>query len=126
LLIKSKESTAIGGAPQWRFPLAASWRKLTIGFYDERSSGLRRMPAMKSIIMLAALALGAAATQQAVACDWNQLHANSSPATVVVCDNGSCRAVEPSTTQQAATTEPKAPTVATEPADPAPVTVALH
>ena len=77
---------------------------------------------MKSI-MLAALALGTAATQQAVACDWNQLHANSSPATVVVCDNGSCRAVEPSTTQQAATT---APTVATEPADPAPVTVALH
>jgi hypothetical protein len=52
----------IGGAPQWRVPLAASWRKLTIGFYDERSSGLilRRMPAMKSIIMLATLALGTA------------------------------------------------------------------
>ena len=79
---------------------------------------------MKSI-MLAALALGTAATQQAVACDWNQLHANSSPATVVVCDNGSCRAVEPSTTQQAATTAPTAPTIA-EPSDPASVTVALH
>ena len=81
---------------------------------------------MKSIIMFAGLALGAAVTQPAVACDWNQLHANSSPATVVVCDNGSCRGVESATTQQADTPQPAAPAVAVEPADPAPVTVALH
>jgi hypothetical protein len=81
---------------------------------------------MKSIVRFAALALGTAATQQAVACDWNQLHADSLLATVVVCDNGTCRALEPAITQQAATTEPAASTVAAEPADPAPVTVALH
>jgi hypothetical protein len=84
------------------------------------------MQPMKTITLFTALALGTAVTQQAMACDWNQLHANNAPATVVVCDNGSCRAVEPSTAQQAATTEPTAPTVAAEPADPAPVTVALH
>jgi hypothetical protein len=83
------------------------------------------MLAMKTIIMCAALVLSTTATQQAMACDWNQLHANSSPATVVVCDNGGCRALELATTQQAATTEPAAPTQA-EPASPAPVTVALH
>ena len=55
---------------------------------------VRRMLAMKSIIMFAGLALGSAVMQQAVACDWNQLHANNAPATVVVCDNGGCRAVE--------------------------------
>jgi hypothetical protein len=81
---------------------------------------------MKTITSFAAVALGAAMTQQAVACDWNQLHANNTPSTVVVCDNGSCRALESATTQQAATTEPAAPTVAAEPADPAPVNVALH
>ena len=80
---------------------------------------------MKSIIMFAALAL-TTATQQAVACDWNQLHADSLPATVVVCDNGSCRALKPAITQQAATTEPAAPTAVAEPADPAPVAVAFH
>jgi hypothetical protein len=80
---------------------------------------------MKTITLFAALALGAAMTQQAVACDWG-LHADSTNATVVVCENGACRGVEPSITQQAATTEPTAPTVAAEPADPAPVTVALH
>ena len=80
---------------------------------------------MKSIIMFAALAL-TTATQQAVACDWNQLHANNAPATVVVCDNGGCRAVESATTQQAATPQPAAPALAAEPADPTPVTVALH
>lgn len=53
---------------------------------------------MKSIIMFAGLALGSAVMQQAVACDWNQLHANNAPATVVVCDNGGCRAVESATT----------------------------
>jgi len=63
-------------------------------------------------------------TQQAVACDWG-LHADSTNATVVVCDNGNCHAVEPSIAQQAAT-EPAAPPVAAEPVDPAPVTVALH
>ena len=39
---------------------------------------------MKSIVMFTTLALGTAATQQAVACDWNQLHADSLLATVVV------------------------------------------
>jgi hypothetical protein len=53
-------------------------------------------------------------------------HADSTNATVVVCDNGACRTVEPSIAQQAATTEPTAPTVAAEPADPAPVTLAQH
>jgi len=67
--------------------------------------------------------LGTAVTQQAVACEWNQLHANSSTMTVVVCDNGSCRALESATTQ-AAKPEPAAPTVAEEPASPAPTTVA--
>ena len=80
---------------------------------------------MKKLVIAAAFAFAAAATQQAFACDWNQLHANSSPTTVVVCDNGGCRALELATTQQAATTEPAAPTQA-EPASPAPVTVALH
>jgi hypothetical protein len=80
---------------------------------------------MKTITLFAALALGAAMTQQAVACDWG-LHADNTSATVVVCDNGACRAVEPSIAQQAATTEPAAPTVPAEPASPAPVTVALH
>jgi hypothetical protein len=81
---------------------------------------------MKTITLFAVLALGSVVTQQALACDWNQLHANNTPSTVVVCDNGGCRALESSTTQQAATTEPAAPTVAAEAADPAPVTVALH
>ena len=80
---------------------------------------------MKTITLFAALALGTAMTQQAMACDWG-LHADSTNATVVVCDNGACRAVEPSTAQQAATTEPAAPTVPAEPASPTPVTVALH
>ena len=53
---------------------------------------------MKTIIMCAALVLTTTATQQAMACDWNQLHANSTPATVVVCDNGGCRALELATT----------------------------
>jgi hypothetical protein len=81
---------------------------------------------MKKLAVAAALAFAAAATQQAFACDWNQLHADNAPATSVVCDNGGCRAIEPSTTQQATTTEPTAPTVAAEPAEPAPVTLALH
>jgi hypothetical protein len=81
---------------------------------------------MKKLVIAAAFAFAAAATQQAFACDWNQLHANNAPATSVVCDNGGCRAIEPSTTQQATTTEPTAPTVAAEPAEPAPVTLALH
>jgi hypothetical protein len=42
---------------------------------------------------------------------------------VVVCDNGRCRAVDSATTQQAAEPE-TAPTVAEQPATPAPVTVA--
>ena len=80
---------------------------------------------MKTITLFAALALATAMTQQAVACDWG-LHADGTNATVVVCDNATCRAVEPSIAQQAATTEPAAPTVPAEPANPAPVTVALH
>jgi hypothetical protein len=83
------------------------------------------MQPMKTMMLFAALALGTAMTQQAVACDWG-LHADSTNATVVVCDNGACRAVEPSRAQQAATTEPTAPTAAAEPAEPGPVTVALH
>ena len=71
---------------------------------------------MKTITLFAALALGTAMTQQAVACDWG-LHAGSTNATVVVCDNGACRPVEPSSAQQAATTEPTAPPVAAEPAN---------
>jgi hypothetical protein len=77
---------------------------------------------MKKIVVVAALVFGAATAQQAVACDWNQLHA-STPSTVVVCDNGRCRAVDSATTQQAAEPE-TAPTVAEQPATPAPVTVA--
>ena len=80
---------------------------------------------MKTITLFAALALGTAMTQQAVGCDWG-LRADGTNATVVVCDNGACRAVEPSIAQQAATMEPAAPTVPVEPANPAPVTVALH
>ena len=80
---------------------------------------------MKTMTLFAALALGTAITQQAVACDWG-LHAGSTNATVVVCDNGACRPVEPSSAQLAATTEPTAPPVAAEPAEPGPVTVALH
>jgi len=83
------------------------------------------MQPMKTITLFAALALGTAMTQQAVACDWG-LHADSKSATVVVCDNSVCRAVEPSIARQAATTEPAAPTIAAEPANPAPVTLALH
>jgi hypothetical protein len=78
---------------------------------------------MKTITLFAALALGSIVTQQAAACDYNQLHANNTPSTVVVCDAGGCRALESASTQQAATTEPAAPPVA---AEPAPVTVALH
>jgi hypothetical protein len=81
---------------------------------------------MKTITLFAALALSSVVAQQAVACEWNQLHANNTHSTVVVCDNGSCRALESATTQQAATSEPAAPPVAAEPADPAPVAVALH
>jgi hypothetical protein len=81
---------------------------------------------MKKLVVAAAFAFAAGATQQAFACDWNQLHANNAPATAVVCDNGGCRALEPSTTQQATITEPTAPTVAAEPAEPVPVTLALH
>lgn len=80
---------------------------------------------MKTITLFAALALGTAMIQQAVACDLG-LHAGSTNATVVVCDNGACRPVEPSSAQQAATTEPTAPPAAAEPAAPGPVTVALH
>jgi hypothetical protein len=83
------------------------------------------MQPMKTITLFAALALGTAMTQQAVACDWGH-HADSTNATVVVCDNGACRSVEPSIAQQAATTEPAAPTAPAEPAEPGPVTVALH
>ncbi len=81
---------------------------------------------MKTIALFAALALGSVVTQQALACEWNQLHANNTPSTVVVCDNGGCRAIELATTQQTATAAPAAPPVTAEQADPAPVTVALH
>jgi len=80
---------------------------------------------MKTIMLFAALAFGTAMTQQAVACDWG-LHADSTNATVVVCDNGNCRSVEPSIAQHTAASEPAAPTVVEAPDNPAPVTVALH
>jgi hypothetical protein len=57
------------------------------------------MQPMKTITLFAALALGTAVTQQAVACDLG-LHADSTNATGVVCDNGACRSVEPSIAQQ--------------------------
>jgi hypothetical protein len=72
--------------------------------------------AMKKIIFgFAALALSAA-THQALACDWG-LHADSSSATVVACDNSGCAPVPP--TQQSA-----APTIADEAASPTPTAVA--
>jgi hypothetical protein len=83
------------------------------------------MQPMKTITLFAALAFGTAMTQQAVACDWG-LHADRTNATVVVCDNGNCSSVEPSIAQQAAPSEPTAPTVAEASDNPAPVAVALH
>ncbi len=74
----------------------------------------------KTLFVFAAFAFSAV-THQAVACDWG-VHAGNSAATVVVCDNSGCAAVP--TAQEAATTEPAAPKVADEPANPAPITVA--
>ncbi len=56
---------------------------------------------MKTIMLLAALALGIAMTHQAFACDWG-LHADASDRTIVTSDGTGCRAIEPSTAQQRA------------------------
>ena len=74
----------------------------------------------KMLFVFAAFALSAV-SHQAVACDWG-VHASNSAATVVVCDTGGCSAVP--TAQEAAATEPAAPKVADESANPAPITVA--
>ena len=79
---------------------------------------------MKTIMMFAAFALGAAMTQQAVACEWGY-HAAAQPATVVVCDSTGCRALTPSTVQQeAASDSGTAAQVTDEPANPVSTTVA--
>ena len=76
---------------------------------------------MKKIpFAFAAFALWAV-THQAVACEWG-VHAGNSAATVVVCDNSGCSGVRHA--QEATTTEPVAPRVADESANPAPITVA--
>jgi len=80
------------------------------------------------------------AVTQAVACDWDNVHA-STDRTVVACAGGTCTAVPPTTQQEpadcgggpnCATQEPAAPKVVCatsdcateEPTDPAPTTVA--
>ena len=67
------------------------------------------MQATKTITLFAAPAFGTAMTQQGVAFDWG-IYADTTNATVVVRDNGACRAIEPSIAQQAGICEP-APTV---------------
>lgn len=83
---------------------------------------------MKTILILAAAALGAAITHQAVACE---LHTANASSTVVVCSNDTCSAVPLTTAQEpadcsganCAKPEPAAPKLAEEPANPAPTTV---
>ncbi len=80
---------------------------------------------MNKIIVFAALMLGTAATQQAVACDW-QREANATPVIVANgCTGANC------VTEQPATSEPAAPTtqepkqkIADDPASAVPVVVA--
>jgi len=83
---------------------------------------------MKTIMVFAAFALGAAMTQQAVACEWGY-HAAAQPATVVACDGSGCHAIAPSTAdgQPVSDSTPAEQQVADEPASPEPTTVAeLH
>ena len=80
---------------------------------------------MTKLIVAAAFAFGIVGAQQAFACEW--MHEASKPATVVICDNGTCTTEQAK--QEAATTEttpaaPAAPQTAEEPATPSPAIVA--
>jgi hypothetical protein len=91
---------------------------------------------MRTIALLAALALGTALTQQAFACDWNK-EARSSPVVVAECSSGNCATEQPSdetvirqdpaecSSQNCATSAPVAPK-AEAPATPATTTVACN
>ena len=79
---------------------------------------------MKTIMVFAAFALGAAMTQQAGACEWGY-HAAAQPATIVACDSTGCHAIAPSTAQQeTAIDSATAAQVADEPVNPVATTVA--
>jgi hypothetical protein len=73
---------------------------------------------MKKLALLTTFLLVSAMTQ-AVACEWEKVHASGQNATVVACAGGACVA-QPQTTQQ----EPVAPQIADEPTEPAPTTIA--
>jgi hypothetical protein len=80
---------------------------------------------MKKIIILAAVVLGTAMTQQAVACDWMH-HEAASAQTASACDGSNCT---PAPTAQQAPAEapsPAAKTVEEESDASAPMTVACH
>ncbi len=80
---------------------------------------------MNKIIVFAALMLGTAVTQQAVACDW-QREANATPVVVANgCGGANCVTEQPTTSEptQPTTQEPKQK-IADEPASVAPVVIA--
>jgi hypothetical protein len=80
---------------------------------------------MNRLMVFAALTLGTAVTQQAIACDF-QREANATPVIVADgCGGSSCLTEQPTTGEpkQPTTQEPK-PKIADEPASPAPVSVA--
>jgi len=79
---------------------------------------------MKTIMVFAAFALGAAMTQQALACEWGY-HAATQPATIVACDSSGCHTIAASTAEQQPANESTASQqIADEPANPAPTTLA--
>jgi hypothetical protein len=63
------------------------------------------MQRMKTIILFAALALGAAMTP-AAACDYHAIHTTAAQSTTVVaCAGGKCEAQAPTTRQRSGNTE---------------------
>ena len=80
---------------------------------------------MKTVLVFAALAFGAAMSHQAVACDW--MHEANQGSTTVACANGKCEAVPQWTGEQVpAEAAPAVPMVDVERADLAPITVACE
>ncbi len=79
---------------------------------------------MNKLVILVAVTLGTAVTQEALACDW-QREANATPVTIADCSGQSCMTEQPTTGEptQPTTQEPKQK-IADEPASPAPTTVA--
>jgi len=80
---------------------------------------------MKTLVVFAALAFGAAMSHQAIACDW--MHEADQGSTTVACANGKCEAVPQQTAkQQPVAAAPAVPKGDVERADLAPITVACQ